>query len=51
MRTAFSREPPFKSDGGRIYVQDLMWEDKVVLSEAILTGKAYVYVCGDGKNE
>ena len=50
MRTAFSREPPYKPDGGKIYVQDLMWEDKAVLSEAILTGKAYVYVCGDGKS-
>ena len=49
MRTAFSREPPYKPDGGKIYVQDLMWEDRTALSEAILTGKAYVYVCGDGK--
>ncbi|KAF9646931.1 cytochrome P450 oxidoreductase [Thelephora ganbajun] len=50
MRTAFSREPPYKPDGGKIYVQDLMWEDRAALSEAILTGKAYVYVCGDGKS-
>lgn len=26
-----------------------MWEDSPTLSEAILTGKAYAYVCGDGK--
>ena len=50
MRNAFSREPPFKPDGGKIYVQDLMLEDKAIISEAILTGKAYVYVCGDGKS-
>jgi len=50
MRNAFSREPPFKPDGGKIYVQDLMWEDRTALSEAILTSKAYVYVCGDGKS-
>ena len=50
MRNAFSREPPYKPDGGKIYVQDLMWEDKAALSEAILTSKAYVYVCGDGKS-
>jgi NADPH-ferrihemoprotein reductase len=50
MRTAFSREPPYKPDGGKFYVQDLMREDKAVLSDAILTGKAYVYVCGDGKS-
>ena len=49
MRTAFSREPPYKPDGGKIYVQDLMWEDRTALSEAILTGKGYVYVCGDWK--
>ena len=30
-------------------MQDLMWEDRTALSEAILTGKVYVYVCGDGK--
>jgi NADPH-ferrihemoprotein reductase len=50
MGAAFSREPPYKPYGGKIYVQDLMWEDKPALSEAILTGKAYVYVCGDGKS-
>ena len=50
MRSAFSREPPYKPDGGKAYVPDLMWEDKAVLGEAILTGKAYMYVCGDGKS-
>jgi len=50
MRTAFSREPPYKPDGGKIYVQDLMLEDRATISEAILTGEAYVYVCGDGKS-
>ena len=50
MRSAISREPPYKPDGGKIYVQDLMWEDKAAISEAILTGKGYVYVCGDGTN-
>jgi hypothetical protein len=28
VRTAFSREPPYKPDGGKTYAQDIMWEDK-----------------------
>ena len=49
MRNAFSREPPFKPDGGKIYVQDLIWEDRAALGDAILNGKGYVYICGDAK--
>ncbi len=45
MRTAFSRETP----GKKVYVQDLMWQDKDILSELIADGKAYIYVCGDAK--
>ncbi|KDQ62204.1 hypothetical protein JAAARDRAFT_122032 [Jaapia argillacea MUCL 33604] len=46
---AFSREPPYKPDGGKIYVQDLIWEDRKNIADMILTGKGYVYVCGDAK--
>lgn len=50
MRNAFSREPPFKPDGSKIYVQDLIWEDHEVIADAILNGKGYVYICGDAKS-
>jgi len=50
LRTAFSREPPYKPDGGKIYVQDLVWEDKDSIAEAILNHKGYVYICGDAKS-
>lgn len=50
MRCAFSREPPYKPDGGKIYVQDMMWDDRGQIAEAILKGKGYVYICGDAKN-
>lgn len=50
MRCAFSREPPYKPDGGKIYVQDLIWEDREKIADAVLNGKGYVYVCGDAKS-
>jgi NADPH-ferrihemoprotein reductase len=50
MRCAFSREPPYKPDGSKIYVQDMMWDDRGQIAEAILKGKGYVYICGDAKN-
>ncbi|KAI0314013.1 putative cytochrome P450 oxidoreductase [Amylostereum chailletii] len=49
MHKAFSRQPPYKPDGGKIYVQDLIWEDRAQIADAILTGKGYIYVCGDAK--
>ena len=49
MRCAFSREV-FRPDGGKIYVQDLIWEDKDRIADAVLNGKGYVYICGDAKN-
>lgn len=49
MRCAFSREPPYKPDGSKIYVQDLIWEDQEQIADAILNGKGYVYICGDAK--
>ncbi|KAH7885100.1 hypothetical protein F5I97DRAFT_1331048 [Phlebopus sp. FC_14] len=49
MRCAFSREPPYKPDGRKIYVQDLIWEDRKNIADAILVGKGYVYICGDAK--
>ncbi|KAI0250789.1 NADPH-dependent cytochrome P450 oxidoreductase [Lactifluus subvellereus] len=50
LRAAFSREPPYKPDGGKIYVQDLIWEDRAQIGDAILNGKGYIYICGDAKN-
>lgn len=50
MFTAISREPPYKPDGSKIYVQDLIWEQREGISEAILKGKAYIYICGDAKS-
>ena len=49
MRCSFSREK-FKPDGSKIYVQDLMWEEREELADAILNGKGYVYICGEAKN-
>ncbi|KAI0698085.1 cytochrome P450 oxidoreductase [Cytidiella melzeri] len=50
MRNAFSREPPYKPDGSKIYVQDLIWEDHAEIADAILNGKGYIYICGDAKS-
>ncbi|KAF9236519.1 hypothetical protein BU15DRAFT_49954 [Melanogaster broomeanus] len=49
MHCAFSREPPYKPDGSKIYVQDLIWKDRKNVADAILVGKGYVYICGDAK--
>ncbi|CAK5270200.1 unnamed protein product [Mycena citricolor] len=50
LRCAFSREPPYKPDGSKIYVQDLIWEDREPIADAILNGKGYIYICGDAKS-
>ena len=49
LRCAFSREV-YKPDGGKIYVQDLLWEDRETVADAILNGKGYVYICGDARS-
>jgi len=49
MRNSFSREV-YRPDGSKIYVQDLIWEDKDAIADAILNGKGYVYICGDAKS-
>lgn len=49
MHCAFSREK-YRADGSKIYVQDLIWEDRENVAEAILKGKGYVYICGDAKS-
>jgi NADPH-ferrihemoprotein reductase len=43
MHTAFSR-----SGSKKVYVQDLMWEDREHLAKAIAEQKGYIYICGDG---
>lgn len=50
MHCAFSREPPYKPDGSKIYVQDLLWEDRANIADGIINGKGYIYICGDAKN-
>jgi NADPH-ferrihemoprotein reductase len=49
MHTAFSREV-YKPDGSKRYVQDLLWDDKEHVADAIINGKGYVYICGDAKS-
>ncbi|CCO34427.1 NADPH-ferrihemoprotein reductase [Rhizoctonia solani AG-1 IB] len=50
MRNAFSRSGPRKPDGSKVYVQDLLWEDRAAISEVINEKRGYVYICGDAKN-
>ncbi|PFH53873.1 hypothetical protein AMATHDRAFT_682 [Amanita thiersii Skay4041] len=49
MRYSFSREK-YKPDGSKIYVQDLIWDEREQIADAILNGKGYVYICGEAKN-
>lgn len=46
---AFSRTGKRKADGSKIYVQDLLWDERKEVAELILNKRANVYVCGDGK--
>ena len=46
LHCAFSRETP----GQKVYVQDLLWEDREHIAEAVLKQKGYIYICGDAKN-
>ncbi|KAJ7070023.1 putative cytochrome P450 oxidoreductase [Mycena amicta] len=50
LHCAFSREPPYKADGSKIYVQDLLWDDREHVADAIINGKGYIYICGDAKS-
>ncbi|CCA67669.1 probable NADPH-cytochrome P450 reductase [Serendipita indica DSM 11827] len=50
MHVAISREGPRKPDGSKIYVQDLLWQQRDQIREALVDKKGYVYVCGDAKN-
>ncbi|KAG8904602.1 NADPH-cytochrome P450 reductase [Tulasnella sp. 403] len=50
LHVAFSRSGPRKPDGSKIYVQDLMWNDREHIADAVLNQKAYIYICGDAKN-
>ncbi|KAJ7465321.1 putative cytochrome P450 oxidoreductase [Mycena latifolia] len=49
LHCAFSREV-YKPDGGKIYVQDLLWDDREHIADAIINGKGYIYICGDAKS-
>ena len=48
LRLSLSREV-FKPDGSKLYVQDLIWEDREYIADAILNKRGYVYICGEGK--
>lgn len=50
MHTALSRGPVRKPDGSKVYVQDLIWEQREALVPAITQQGAYIYICGDAKN-
>ncbi|EJT52232.1 NADPH--cytochrome reductase [Trichosporon asahii var. asahii CBS 2479] len=50
MHTALSRGPDRKPDGSKIYVQDLIWDQREALVRAITQQGAYIYICGDAKN-
>ncbi|KAL7411249.1 cytochrome P450 reductase [Mrakia frigida] len=47
---ALSRSGPRKPDGSKIYVQDLLWEQRKEVAKMILEKRGSVYVCGDGRN-
>ncbi|KAF8195502.1 cytochrome P450 oxidoreductase [Pholiota molesta] len=49
LHCAFSRQN-YKPDGSKIYVQDLIWDDREHIADAILNGKGYVYICGEAKS-
>ncbi|KAK0464309.1 putative cytochrome P450 oxidoreductase [Desarmillaria tabescens] len=49
LHCSFSREK-YRPDGSKIYVQDLIWEDRQNISDSIINGKGYVYICGEAKN-
>ena len=65
MHVAFSRQDR-KPDGGesvynllqankddhlgKVYVQDLLWDNRAALAPLILEKRAYVYICGDAKS-
>jgi NADPH-ferrihemoprotein reductase len=31
-------------------VQDLLWDDRSKVADAIINGKGYIYICGDAKS-
>jgi NADPH-ferrihemoprotein reductase len=35
---------------GKVYVQDLIWDNRADLAPLILEKRAYVYICGDAKS-
>jgi len=49
-QVAFSRESPRKPDGSKVYVQDLIWNDREPIADEILNKKGYIYICGDAKS-
>lgn len=49
MHSAFSRQN-YKPDGSKIYVQDLIWNEREQIADAILNGKGYVYICGEARS-
>ncbi|KAF8333467.1 uncharacterized protein EI90DRAFT_2916594 [Cantharellus anzutake] len=54
MHCAFSRSGKRKPDGSKIYVQDLIWDQRETIGKMISSGseggKGYVYICGDAKS-
>lgn len=50
MHYAFSRSGPRKPDGSKMYVQDLIWEQREMVGKMIGEQKGYVFICGDAKS-
>ncbi|CAD6885838.1 unnamed protein product [Tilletia controversa] len=48
MSVSLSREK-FKADGGKLYVQDLIYERRAELVKDILERRAYIFICGEAK--
>lgn len=48
MEVSLSREK-FGPNGKKIYVQDLIWQNKDEIAKDILEKKAYVFICGEAK--
>ena len=48
LRVSLSREV-FKPDGSKLYVQDLIYNEREAMADALLNKRGYVYICGEAK--
>lgn len=38
------------NSSGKVYVQDLIWDERASLAPLILEKRAYIYICGDARS-